>query len=239
MESAKTTRAQLARDTGVSERGIAAILDRGTSPLALNLVKIASALDVPVGWLCPSPQSLDAETVRFHREARQEFDTARDQRAAERKASLQRGLEILGDLEDLEETESITGEGTTEVPIVGYIGAGESIIAYDDFAHGDGMEHVEVPGAMHPNTVGARLKGLSQLGVLNDGAIIFWSTRRHDVDEFVGNLVVCHLADGRKLVKTLAYGTAPGFFNLLSTNMGPLIDQVVESVSPIDWIRMR
>jgi hypothetical protein len=39
-------------------------------------------------------------------------------------------------------------------------------------------------------------------------------------------------------VKTLRYGSGPGLFTLESSNMGPLIDQVVESVSPIDWIKM-
>jgi len=142
--------------------------------------------------------------------------------------------------DELKVIERVTGhEAPTEleVPVKGFIGAGESVEAVSDMDNG---EMVEAPRDARPGTVAAIVRGNSMFPTLRDGWTIYWS-RMLPAKELINDLCVVHLEDGRIMVKVIRAGSAPDFWTLQSVNpMNPdLVDQVVRWVSPIDWIKPR
>jgi len=239
IENKGLTQKWVAQQAQISESGLKKILDAKSAPSNITAGRLAQVLDVSPDWFAPKPESLTAKRIELHLTAFDQFERSRSLVKDARKAAVQEGLEMLENTLPYEGPDETQQATPPEINIVGYVGAGEEVFAYDDFSHGDGMDTVEGQVGMPPSTVAARMKGESHGNFFGREAVIFWSTRRYDVTEFIGELVVCHLTDGRKLVKMLDWGSAPGLFNLNSTNIGPLKDQVVESVSPIDWIKMR
>lgn len=123
------------------------------------------------------------------------------------------------------------------IQVLGYVGAGGDISPIDDHAHGSGLEEVECPPDTAPGTVAVIVRGDSMYPLLNDGSLIFFSRREKNLTDHFHRLVIVHFADGRKAVKGLNPGTRRGVYTLTSTNKAPMVDQDVESVSPIDWIK--
>lgn len=140
--------------------------------------------------------------------------------------------------DELKAIERITGwEAPTEieVPLKGYIGAGEAVEAID---HGDETETVAAPRDARPGTVAAKVRGISMFPTLREGWTLYWSKMLPPA-EMINDLCVVHLEDGRILVKILRAGTNPNFWTLQSVNpMSPdMVDEAVRAVSPIDWIK--
>ncbi len=123
------------------------------------------------------------------------------------------------------------------IPLVGDIGAGGHIHPIDDHAQGAGLEDVPAPFNAAKGTVAVRVNGDSLYPFPRDGALIYYSKRQKNIIDYLHELVICHLADGRKAIKILTPGTLPGRFTLTSTNAPPMMNEEVESVSPIDWIK--
>ncbi|MCF6219664.1 MAG: helix-turn-helix domain-containing protein [Robiginitomaculum sp.] len=123
------------------------------------------------------------------------------------------------------------------IPLVGDIGAGGHINPVDDHAKGAGLEQVEAPFNAPKGTVAVRVNGDSLYPFPRHGALIYYSRREKNVIDYLHELVICHLVDGRKSIKILTPGTLPGRFTLTSTNALPMLNEEVESVSPIDWIK--
>lgn len=136
----------------------------------------------------------------------------------------------------------MTGEGSSAieaqsphtVALKGYIGAGGHVEAIDN---GD-SERVEAPIDAHPDTVAAKIKGDSQLPVLQDGWVIYWSKTLPPYD-LINQMAVVQLADGRIMVKTIRNGSQPGLFTLTSYNAADIVDVPVDWVAKIDWIKPR
>lgn len=126
------------------------------------------------------------------------------------------------------------GAPTRQVPLKGYIGAGQSVEAIDT---GDDTT-VEAPADSHPATVAAIVSGPSMLPMLPENWIIYWS-KPGPASEMVNQLAVVQLSDGRIMVKTLRFGTKPGLWTLTSMNAGDISDVPVDWAAPIDWIRPR
>lgn len=124
-----------------------------------------------------------------------------------------------------------------KVPIVGLVGAGGHINPIDDHAMGGGLDMIDAPPGAIVGTVGAIIRGTSFYPFLKDGATIFWSMRHETVSDYLHEMVVCHLYDGRKTIKMLTPGTQENRFTLTSPNAEPMLNQHVESVSPIDWMK--
>ena len=122
---------------------------------------------------------------------------------------------------------------TRLVPLKGYIGAGHFVEALEH-----GPEDIEAPADSHPDTVAAKIRGDSQLPVLQDGWIIYWSTPR-PASTMLNQMAVVQLSDGRIMVKTLRNGSEPGLFTLTSFNAADLVDVTVDWVAKIDWIKPR
>lgn len=132
-------------------------------------------------------------------------------------------------------------EGETEirpqlVPIVGYAGAGAVVIAIDDHAKGDGIDHVDVPaGVMSLSSVAVVVRGDSMLPVYRDGDVIFYDRQyRGNLDHLIGKTCVVRLLDGRTLIKDL-YRT-DGTYTLISHNAPPT-SGVIEWAAPVVWIK--
>lgn len=125
------------------------------------------------------------------------------------------------------------------VNIVGDIGAGEEIYAFDDEAMGGG-EPLEAPPDVSPDAVGVRVAGDSMVPELDDNDIIIYDRQyQTDFDRFLKKRVVVALPDGRRYVKRLYRGSAPGLYTLRSTNprIPDIEDQYLAWVAPIAWIK--
>lgn len=140
----------------------------------------------------------------------------------------------------------LTGKGEREgrvqvVKIVGYIGAGAELYAYTADEGWEGLGEIEAPPGANPQSVAAVIRGDSNLPIYEEGEILVWSERRYDVDTFLNRPkpLIVHLADGRKLLKSIVRGKKPRRYTLLSPNAAPIQDVEIESVSRIDWTRPR
>ena len=122
---------------------------------------------------------------------------------------------------------------TRLVPLKGYIGAGGHVEAIET-----GPEEIDAPADSHPDTVAAQIRGDSQLPVLQDGWIIYWSISRPAM-EMLNQLSVVQLSDGRIMVKTLRNGSKAGLFTLTSFNAADIVDVPVDWAAKIDWIKPR
>lgn len=119
------------------------------------------------------------------------------------------------------------------VHLKGYIGAGGHVEALET-----GPEEIEAPADSHPDTVAAQIRGDSQLPVLQDGWIIYWSVAKPAL-EMLNQLAVVQLSDGRIMVKTLRNGSRAGLFTLTSFNAADIVDVPVDWAAKIDWIKPR
>lgn len=135
----------------------------------------------------------------------------------------------------------LTGEGDEDVgyvPIVGLAGAGPDGSVM--FAEGDGNfgEVIAPPGA-GATTEALEVRGTSMHGLANDGWMIFYDEKTSPNRDHMGEPCVCWLEDGRVLVKTPLQGSAPGLFNLHSTNAPPIIDAPVRAMALVTDIKTR
>ncbi len=122
---------------------------------------------------------------------------------------------------------------TRLVPLKGYIGAGGHVEALET-----GPDEIEAPADSHPDTVAAQIRGDSQLPVLQDGWVIYWSIAKPAL-EMINQLSVVQLSDGRIMVKTLRNGSKAGLFTLTSFNAADIVDVPVDWAAKIDWIKPR
>ncbi|MEM9599433.1 MAG: LexA family transcriptional regulator [Pseudomonadota bacterium] len=127
-----------------------------------------------------------------------------------------------------------------KIPVVGYVGAGGEVLAVDDFAKGDGFDHIEPEGYYSPSAVAVIVRGDSMYDKYQDGDTLVYDERRGDLENFVGRReCIVGLADGRIMVKKLTRGSAEGFYTLTSSNYPPIEDVVVEWCARIRSVKYR
>lgn len=119
------------------------------------------------------------------------------------------------------------------VPLKGFIGAGQYVEALEH-----GPDEIDAPADSHPDTVAAQIKGDSQLPMLHDGWVIYWSILNPPA-LMVNKMAVVQLSDGRIMVKTLRNGSQPGLWTLTSFNAADIVDVPVDWAAKIDWIKPR
>lgn len=125
-----------------------------------------------------------------------------------------------------------------EVPVVGYVGAGAEVFAFDDYPQGGGLEMVEPPPATE-GTVAVVIRGDSQYP-LQEGWLIFYRKDQEGVpQDCIGKLCVVKVSDGATLLKTVRRGTSKHHFRLESWNAPPREDVVLEWASRVLDIRPR
>lgn len=131
---------------------------------------------------------------------------------------------------------SSTGEiGDMMVPVVGFVGAGGSIV----YSEGQGPfgEAQMPPKNGTETTVAVVVRGDSMAGQLEDGWTVYYDDRRAaPSDDLIGRLCVVGLADGRVLIKKLLQGRQKGKYDLYSTNAAPMQDAMVDWAARVTWI---
>lgn len=123
------------------------------------------------------------------------------------------------------------------IPVVGFVGAGSVVLPYDDFARGDGWDHVERPPFVKGQVVAVEVRGDSLLPVAEDGwRLVYAGEQTLEESEIINKLCVVKLADGRMLVKRVMRGSKPGRYHLLSTNAPMIENAEVEWASQVKAI---
>lgn len=114
----------------------------------------------------------------------------------------------------------------TQVPLVGYVGAGAEAHYY---TKGDNPDtFVDAPDGATPSTVAVEIRGTS-LGELFDRWIVIYDDVRSPVTaDLLGRLCVVGLPDDRVLVKLIRKSKTAGLYHLLSNTEPPILDQEVE-----------
>lgn len=131
------------------------------------------------------------------------------------------------------------GEGPQwqRIPLVGYVGAGETFHAVDDLAQGAGHESVELDldGA---DPIAIEVRGESMLPVYRPGDRLLCS-RLAGTNEsgYLGRDCVVKLANGAGYVKRVVRGNQPGRYTLLSYAAEPIADVQLDWAAPIRWVK--
>lgn len=142
------------------------------------------------------------------------------------------------DISDLLLNTPSTNNSKNLCPVVGYVGAGAEVYAYDDHALGGGLDEVDAPVWISGECVAVRIRGDSMYP-LRDGWLLFYARDASGVPEdCVGELCVLKLADdGATLVKEVRRGTKDNHFHLHSWNAPVLEDQRLEWAARVLDIR--
>lgn len=125
----------------------------------------------------------------------------------------------------------------TELPLWGYVGAGELVHPFDG---DDPPDSVDAPPGLK-NGAALIVRGDSMLPRLQDGDVIFFEMGEVEPSRLLNEECVVRVKDGARLVKRLTRGTRRNRFHLVSINPAvPVMeDQVVEWAAAIQWIRKR
>lgn len=125
------------------------------------------------------------------------------------------------------------------IPVVGYVGAGEMVLAFDDHALGNGIREIEAPpgaeGSFAVEVVGHSMHPRFKSG----DCIVYDREAGLDVSNCYGLECVVETRDGQKLIKLVEQGSRRGTLTLVSINSAfPIMMNVpVEWVAPITWVR--
>jgi len=123
--------------------------------------------------------------------------------------------------------------------VVGYVGAGEVNMQYDDYAHGDGMEEVETPPGLTEGAVAVKVSGDSMYPAYEDGDIIFYVRNGIDIDESecIGKQCIIKTSDGHIYIKRLSRGSSFGLYHLESHNAPPMHDRTIEWATKVLYVK--
>ena len=123
-----------------------------------------------------------------------------------------------------------------EVPIVGRIGAGGSVI-FEDIGNGDTISR---PPDTEGELVGLEVAGESMLPKFDPGDVVYISRSYDGVDASdVGSICACRLRSGETYLKQLVRGSQMGTWTLRSYNAGDMEDVELEWATPIRAITPR
>lgn len=133
----------------------------------------------------------------------------------------------------------LTGEGTgpgesKRVPLKGRVGAGAEIYTIED----GGDETVEAPAEADGATIAVEVVGDSMFPAYENGTILYYS-KLLPPGAMINRRCVVKLANEKIFVKVLRAGSAPDVWTLQSLNplYPDMVDQIIEWVAPIDWIK--
>jgi transcriptional regulator with XRE-family HTH domain len=134
----------------------------------------------------------------------------------------------------------LMGDQTTEVPVVGYVGAGAEVFPFDDHAQGHGFERIEAPFGVNPKEIVAvRIVGNSMYPI-KEGWTLFYK-KDHDgiTTDCINKLCICRALNGAMYIKEVHKGSRKGLFTLISWNAPPIEDIELEWCAPVIDIRPR
>lgn len=128
----------------------------------------------------------------------------------------------------------LTG-GKQQVPIVGYVGAGEEVFPVDDSAHGASIEDfVDAPDDVGDDAVAVRVKGSSMFPAYWDGDVLIYRRDWQFVrDICLYNECIVKVYEGPTFVKRIMPGSTEKTFTLVSYNAPDIIDVRIEWAAPV------
>jgi phage repressor protein C with HTH and peptisase S24 domain len=124
------------------------------------------------------------------------------------------------------------------VAIVGKVGAGAQVLAFDDSIKGAGIGETERPPGITGRIVAVQVEGESMLPAYRDQDILFYT--RDGADDWtrhVGDECVVQVTDGRVYVKVLRRGSKKGHATLSSYNAVDIEDVPLDWAAPILWVK--
>lgn len=128
----------------------------------------------------------------------------------------------------------------TQVPLVGYIGAGAEIYPFNDAPLGGGLDQVEPPPHECRALVAVEVRGDSMFPAYREGDLIYYARDGAALDEAaIGAECVVKVSDGATYVKTLMRGSRANLWTLLSYNTPPLENVAIEWAAPVLWVDKR
>lgn len=116
--------------------------------------------------------------------------------------------------------------------IVGKAGAATDGVVVFAEGHG-GFGTVMLPEGASANSVAIEVEGYS-MGLLADGALVFYSDRLAPSDDMIGTIVIVETDNGEVLLKRLLRGSRQGLFDLESLNGPTLRDRRLRWAAHID-----
>lgn len=126
----------------------------------------------------------------------------------------------------------------SRIPVVGYIGGGQLVLAIDDHSKGDGIDEIDAPPGVE-NGIGLIVRGDSMAPKYEDGDIVVIDKTVLDITSLIGRTCYVKLADGRCYLKILNAGSRPGRYSLISSNGPAIHDVVIEQAYPVAWVKPR
>ena len=132
----------------------------------------------------------------------------------------------------------IEEQAQSRVPVVGYVGGGQTVFAIDDHAKGNGLDEIEAPAGL-ANAIALIVRGDSMEPKYEDGDIVVVDKVLLDITSLLGRVCYVKLTDGRCYLKRLAAGSRSGRYSLLSSNAPTIHDVVIEHAYPLAWVKPR
>ena len=117
--------------------------------------------------------------------------------------------------------------------IVGRVGAGAEILPEFEQAPPEGLDEIEFPWTLPADTIAFRVEGDSMWPRYNAGDVVVCADGEHDLVAVTGQEAAVRTGDGRRYLKTVRRGAAPGTFDLESHNAPPIRNVTLEWAAPI------
>jgi transcriptional regulator with XRE-family HTH domain len=125
--------------------------------------------------------------------------------------------------------------GPQMIPIVGLVGAGTQIIAFEDTA----FDEIIAPYGTAPDVEALIVRGSSQEPEFQDGDVILYRRKLQDPELLLRQRCIVWTEDGLCMIKRLRRGSGPGLFDLDSNNAATLVDQRLTTCVKVESVIYR
>ena len=122
---------------------------------------------------------------------------------------------------------------STRAKVVGRIGAGAEILPEFEQIPPEGLFEIEVPFPIPEDTIAFEVEGDSMWPRYDAGDVIICARQSEDAESVVGREAAVRTRDGRRYLKRVRRGAAPGTFDLESHNAAPIRGVSIEWVAGI------